>query len=71
MYRELAAGRQYWEAYLNQREEEITAAWDLTFLTRLDEPFNWTSSATQSANDPRLSEQLLPPSGITCMPAFV
>ena len=43
MYRELAAGRQYWEAYLNQREEEITADWDLTFLTRLDEPFIWTS----------------------------
>jgi hypothetical protein len=43
LYRELAVGRQYWEAYLNQREEEKIADQDLCRLTLYDKSFNWTS----------------------------
>jgi hypothetical protein len=43
LYRELAATRQYWEAYSNRRIEEKVAGLDLCRLTLYDESFNWTS----------------------------
>lgn len=43
LYRELAAGRQYWETYLSRREEEKVADQDLCRLTLYDQSFKWTS----------------------------
>ena len=43
LYRELAAGRQYWENYLSLREEGKVADQDLRRLTLYDKTFDWTS----------------------------